>query len=83
MHNAYKQDDHSALGSLGEVKSRIFGRDAQPGAPFKISEKISLGDLSVVLPFIVKGKVLRKANTSPLYNEDNVTPISAIKVLSA
>ena len=75
MHCAYTNKDPDALSRLGEVKSRIFGRDAKAGAPFEISEKLGLKALLTVLPFVLKGKLLKLGRGSPFFQADNVTPI--------
>jgi len=81
-HTAYTRKNPSALNALGDVRSRIFGRDAKAGSPHRISEKISFRDMLVVMPFILKGKMLKKHRNSPFFEADGETPVSIPKILS-
>ncbi len=76
---AYK--DPAALSALGAIKARIYGKYALAGAPFKISEKISFKDKLVVMPFLIKGKILGMDKKSPFFRSDNVTPIVKPEIL--
>ena len=58
IHSAFKKENPDALNSLGDIKSRIQGKDALAGTTFPISDKIGMSDMFVVLPFIVKGKIV-------------------------
>ena len=75
FHSTFTAGNACALEALGAVKSRIYGRDALDGAPHGISEKFSFKDLLVVLPFIIKGKILGKHRNSPFFEADGSTPI--------
>ena len=75
-HTAYKNHDPKALSILGDIKSRIFGRDAIDGSPHKISHKIGFRDFLVVMPFIIKGKIKKMNQPFALYKSDNSTPVS-------
>ncbi len=77
FHSTYTAVDTDILSRLGNVKSRIYGRDAKKGAPFEISNKISFRDLLVVLPFVIKGKIFKKHKNSPFFESDGITPISS------
>ncbi len=79
FHTAYKKPN--ALSKLGEVKSRIYGKYALAGAPFKISKKIAFRDMLVVMPFIIKGKILGMDKQSPFFDPDNKTPIVEPEIL--
>lgn len=81
LHTAYTSHNPTALSELGEIKSRIYGKYALDGAPFKISKKISFRDMLVVMPFIVKGKVLGMHKNSPFFGSDNTTPICVPEIL--
>jgi hypothetical protein len=59
---------------LGSIKSRAFGMYKTDEAPFKISNKFSVKDILTVLPFILKGMILKKYSSSPFYKEDEITP---------
>ena len=76
FHSAYTTQNPEALNELGEIKSRIFGRDALEGAPYKISDKIGLKDMMIVVPFIIKGKLLKMHQESPFFTADGGVPIS-------
>jgi len=82
FHSTYTATDPESLTRLGNIKSRIFGRDAKEGAPFKISNKISFSDFLVVLPFVVKGKILKKQRHSPFFENDGTTPVCTPHVFS-
>lgn len=73
-HKAYQNGDGPSLESLGEIKSRIFGKYKKGEPPFKVSEKMKLADAFVVLPFILKGFIGKKTKGSPFYQGDGVTP---------
>ncbi len=73
--------DPAALSALGNVKARIYGKYALDGAPFKISEKIAFRDMLVVMPFLIKGKILGMDKKSPLFGSDNKTPIVQPEIL--
>lgn len=75
LRSAYDASDPAALDRMGKVRSRIMGKDAKPDAPFRISDKIGFADMLVVLPFIVKGKLLGKHKPSPFFAEDGKTPV--------
>jgi hypothetical protein len=81
FHQAYTREDAGYLEKLGGIRSRIHGLHAREGAPFRISPKISFRDLLVVMPFIIKGKMLKKHLHSPFFEDDNRTPISKPIVL--
>jgi len=81
VYSAYTNEDSAALEKLGVVRCRVFGRDALKNAPSNISNSIKLKDLLVVIPFVVKGKILRKGYNSPFLGSDNATPISSPEVL--
>jgi len=82
FHSAYTATDPESLTRLGNIKSRIFGRDAKKGAPFKISNKVSISDMFIVIPFIIKGKLFKKNKDSPFFESDGTTPICVPHVLS-
>ncbi len=81
LHTAYTSSEPNALSTLGEIRSRINGQHALDGAPFKISEKIKFKDMLVVMPFIIKGKILQMHKGSPFFEADNVTPICKPEIL--
>ncbi len=62
-------------GRFSKIKSRVMGKFSYGRPEFKISQKLSLKDALVVLPFILKGFLASKWKNAPLYNSDNVTPI--------
>lgn len=81
FHTAYTNQNPTALSELGEIKCRIYGKYALDGAPFIISEKIAFRDKLVVMPFIVKGKILGMGKKSPFFESDNLTPICEPEIL--
>ncbi len=81
FHTAYKSKDPNALDELGDIRGRIYGRDAAPGAPFKISKTVAFKDFLTIMPFIIKGKFKKMHENSPFYESDNVTPVSKPTIL--
>lgn len=68
---------------LGPIRSRIQGKFASPQPPPPgTSEKLGLKDVRVVLPFVLKGFLLRKGSPSPFFSADGKTPIVEPEVLS-
>ena len=82
FHSAYTSHDPNSLSILGDIKSRIYGRDAIEGAPYKISRKIGFRDMLVVIPFIIKGKIMKMNQASPFFESDNCTPVSEPEILN-
>lgn len=68
--------------ALGQVRSRIMGRDAQGTPPAGTPDKFNLKAVLTVLPFMLKGKILGKSKASPFFAEDGVTPIVMPQVLT-
>jgi len=81
IHSVFTSVDENTLNNLGDVKGRIFGRDAKPGAPFDIADKVGFKETLLVAPFILKGKLGKKHIPSPFYKNDYVTPIVKPTVL--
>ncbi|RFP87627.1 hypothetical protein DZK27_11595 [Rhodobacteraceae bacterium 63075] len=75
FHSVYSAADPDALGRFGKLRSRIMGRYAKGAPNFKISDKISMRDMLVVLPFIMKGKIFGKHKGSPFFEAGGATPI--------
>ena len=71
---AFSVESSDGLKALGEIRSRVHGRHAIAGAPSRMSRSIGFRDMLVVMPFIVKGKLLNKSRNSLFYGSDNVTP---------
>jgi len=82
FHSTYIAINYDALNALGSVKSRIYGRDMLDGSPHRTSNKIGIRDMLAVMPFIIKGKLLKKQRNSPFFEGDNTTPISKPELLS-
>lgn len=76
IHSAVKNGSPEAYETLGPVKSRIFGKYCSSKPPFAVSEKMGFRDAAMVMPFILKGMVFKKYRDCPLFENDNVTPIS-------
>lgn len=83
FHQTYTRSDPDYLEKLGNIRSRINGKYAKDGATYRISHKISFGDMLAVMPFIVKGKVLKKSIVSPFFKSDGNTPVKEPVVLDA
>lgn len=67
---------------LGSVKSRIMGRFAKGSPKEGTPEKMGLKAIFCVLPFLLKGKLLKKQSPSPFFKEDGSTPIISPVILS-
>ena len=78
---SFENANEGSTEELGNIKSRAFGMYKTDKAPFKISNKVSVKDILIVLPFILKGMILKKYSKSPIYKEDQVTPFCSIKNL--
>ncbi|QBK06202.1 hypothetical protein DW355_17100 [Hylemonella gracilis] len=76
------RDAHSLDQTLGPVRSRIMGRYAQGTPPAGTPDKLNLKALVTVMPFMLKGKILRKSRASPFFADDGITPISSPQVLT-
>ncbi len=83
FHTAYKNVDPQSLDSLGEIKSRIFGRDAKGDPPFAIAENLGLKAVITVLPFVIKGKLFNKSKDSEFFESDGRTPVSTPEILKS
>lgn len=67
---------------LGSVRSRIMGRHATGTPPSGTAQTFNLKSFFTVMPFVIKGKVLRKFKPSPFFAEDGVTPITPPQIIS-
>ncbi|MDD5030661.1 MAG: DUF6151 family protein [Rhodoferax sp.] len=76
------RDDHQLDQALGPVRSRIMGRYAKGTPPAGTPEKFNLKAFVTVMPFMLKGKLLKKSRPSPFFAEDGVTPIVAPQILN-
>lgn len=68
--------------ALGPVRSRIMGRYAKGTPPAGTPAGFNLKAVVTVLPFMLKGKLLRKFKRSPFFVEDGVEPVARPYVLS-
>lgn len=75
-------ETHALDPALGQVRSRIMGRDAQGKPPAGTPDKFDLRAVLTVLPFMLKGKILGKSKASPFFADDGVTPIVTPQVLT-
>ena len=78
MYTVY--DPNKLINALGDVKSRVMGRDAKGKPPLGTPQKFDLKAMAMVLPFILKGLIFGKARPSPFFK--NGEAIVATKVLS-
>ena len=81
FYTAYTAHNPDALNELGDIKASIFGRDALQGAPGRISDKIVFREMLVVMPFVIKGKILKMHQASPFFESDGKVPISEPVIL--
>lgn len=83
IHCVFNRDGARSVDqALGPVKSRIMGRFASATPPAGTSAKLSLGDMWVVMPFMLRGFLLGKKKGSPFLEADGKTPIVEPYVLS-
>lgn len=83
LHCVYTaRDPHKLDQTLGPVRSRIMGRYAKGAPPLGTPDKFNLKAFLTVMPFMLKGKLLRKSRPSPFFTEDGVTAIAVPHVLS-
>jgi hypothetical protein len=68
--------------TLGPVRARIMGRFAKGTPPAGTPKTFNLKGFATVMPFIIKGKILKKSNPSPFFTDDGVTPIVSPHMLS-
>lgn len=76
------RDSYQLDQMLGPVRSRIMGRYAKGTPPAGTPEKFNLKAFVTVMPFMLKGKLLKKSKPSPFFAEDGVTPIIAPHILN-
>jgi hypothetical protein len=74
------KDPNKLEQSLGPVKSSIMGKYAKGTPPPGTPQKFSFKGMKLVLPYILKGILLKKANPSPFFRDSE--PIVPPKVLS-
>jgi hypothetical protein len=67
---------------LGPIRSSIMGRFAKGTPPAGTPQKFNFKGFVTVMPFILKGKLLKKTKPSPFFMEDGLTSIVAPHVLS-
>ncbi|QQR88915.1 MAG: hypothetical protein IPJ88_11875 [Myxococcales bacterium] len=83
IHSTFTVDDPTYLEkTFGAVRSRIYGRYAKEGHPFPIAEKMGLKDMLAVLPFLLKGFMLKKHRHSQFFKDDGTSPIAEPSILS-
>lgn len=67
---------------LGPVRSRIMGRYAKGTLPAGTPDKFNLRAFVTIMPFMLKGKLLKKHKPSPFFLEDGATPVVAPNILN-
>jgi len=79
---AYAADDAQQLDqTLGPVRSRVMGRYAKGTPPEGTPQTFNLKAFATVVPFMLKGMLLRKSKPSPFFAQDGVTPVVTPHVL--
>lgn len=76
------RDAYTLEQTLGAVRSRIMGRYAKGTPPAGTPQTFNLRAMITVLPFLLKGKLLRKSKGSPFFAADGITPVVAPHVLT-
>ena len=83
LYRLYTVKDASYLSQvLGEVKCRIQGRFARGSVPERASAKVSLQDMLILGPFLLKGVLLGKKKNAPFFESNGSTPIVNPRILS-
>lgn len=83
LHCVYTAGDARTLDqTFGPVRSRIMGRYAKGTPPAGTPNTFDLRAMVTVLPFLLKGKILRKSKASPFFADDGITSIVAPQVLT-
>jgi hypothetical protein len=80
LKNMYPKDVEKIL---GPIEARIMGKFAKGNLPEGTPQKFDFKGFKIVMPFVLRGIVLRKANPSPFFQEDGKTSVVAPHVLSA
>jgi hypothetical protein len=68
--------------TLEPVKSRMMAQFAYGNVPKQASKKLQTRDVSFLLPFLAKGKLLGKSKPSPFFESDGRTSIAPPDVIS-
>ncbi|MES2855437.1 MAG: DUF6151 family protein [Bdellovibrionota bacterium] len=66
--------------ALGPIKSSIMGKYAKGTPPPGTPQKFDFNGMKLVMPYLIKGKLLGKAKGSPFF--ENGKSIAALKVLT-
>ena len=74
VHNVFTKQDPKFLENWGPIKSRTFGKCATGNPTFEITPKVSIKDMLVVVPFIIRGKFKRAHKNSIFFKNDQKTP---------
>jgi hypothetical protein len=67
---------------LGPIRCRVMGRFAKGTPPAGTPKNLNFAAMASVIPFVLKGKLLKKSIPSPFFEQDSSTPISEPHVLS-
>ena len=68
--------------TLGPIRSSVMGRYAQGIPPAGTPKNFNLKAILSVMPFLLKGKLLKKSKPSPFFMKDGVTAIKDPYVLN-
>lgn len=69
------KDPNKVDQALGPVRSSVMGKFAKGTPPAGTPQKFDLKSVMTVMPFILTGNLFKKANRSPFFKDDGVTPI--------
>ena len=75
-------DAHQLDQALGPVRCRVMGRYAKGMPPAGTHAKFNLKAFIPVMPFILKGVLLKKSRPSPFFAEDGRTPIVTPQIVN-
>lgn len=78
-----QKDKNYLQTSLGAVRARIMGKFAKAKPEIGTANKMNFKGIVTVLPFLLKGQILKKWKDSPFFQEDGVTPIKKPHVLTS
>jgi hypothetical protein len=68
--------------ALGPVRSRIMGRYATGTPPAGTPARFNLKAFVTVMPFMLKGMLLKKSRPSPFFARDGITPVATPYILN-
>lgn len=83
LRRVYTAKDPTKLdAAFPKVRSSIMGKFAKGTPPKGTPQKFDLKGFTLVTPYMLKGVVMKKWKPSPFFENDSVTPVAKVNVLS-